>query len=281
MATLKNIILITGGKSSALEKIRNKLTIKANGGIGFELASQLLSDASKHVLLGSRSAAKGEAAVKDLQSRRKPGTVELLQLDVTSSESITAAAKTVESKHNRYASLDLVMAVSDVLTNVTRLDALVNNAAIGIPPGSPAQQMAQAFQTNATGPMLMVDAFAPLLKRSSGKPRIVSVTSGAGSIAKRLDPTSSAANLKAVPYRASKAAMNMITATQVVEYGADGFKIFSFCPGFTVSNLGPQNKMESGAKPTSEGAAPIVQILNGERDAEHGKFLHATGQYPW
>ena len=76
--------------------------IIANGGIGFELASQLLSNASNHVLLGSRSVEKGEAAVKNLQSRNLPGTVELLQVDVDSDESITAATKTVERKHGRY-----------------------------------------------------------------------------------------------------------------------------------------------------------------------------------
>ena len=48
-------------------------------------------------------AEKGDAAVKDLHSRKQPGTVELLQLDVASEESITAAAKTVESRHGRYA----------------------------------------------------------------------------------------------------------------------------------------------------------------------------------
>lgn len=82
--------------------------IQGNGGIGFELASQLLSDSSKHVLLGSRSVEKGEAAVKDLQSRKLPGTVELLQVDVASDVSIIAAAEKVESKHGRYAQFDLV-----------------------------------------------------------------------------------------------------------------------------------------------------------------------------
>ena len=81
--------------------------IKGNGGIGFELASQLITDSSKHVLLGSRSVEKGEAAVKELQSRNQPGTVELLHVDVTSDESITAAAKSVESKHGRYLQLSL------------------------------------------------------------------------------------------------------------------------------------------------------------------------------
>ena len=74
----------------------------ANSGIGFELAAQLLSNASNHVLLGSRSVEKGKAAVKELQSRNLPGTVELIQIDVASEDSIFAAAKEVESKHARY-----------------------------------------------------------------------------------------------------------------------------------------------------------------------------------
>ena len=127
----------------------------------------------------------------------------------------------------------------------------------------------------------MLESFAPLLKKSNGTPRVVNVSSGGGSITKRLDPTSTWYNIKSVQYRSSKAALNMVTACQVVEYGGLGFKVFAYCPGFTVSNLGPRNNAENGAKPTSEGAAPTVKILNGERDAEHGGFLHATGQYPW
>lgn len=169
----------------------------------------------------------------------------------------------------------------DLLTNLTRLDALVNNAAVASPPGPLAQQMSQCFQTNATGPLLMLEAFAPLLKNSNGTPRVVNVSSGVGSITKRLDPTSMSYNITEVQYRSSKSALNMVTACQVVEYGKLGFKVFAYCPGFTVSNLSPHNNTENGAKPTSEGAAPIVKILNGERDAEHGGFLHGAGQYPW
>ena len=46
-----------------------------------------------------------------------------------------------------------------------------------------------------------------------------------------------------------------------------------------MSNLGPYNKAEHGAKPTSEGARPIVGILKGDRDEESGCFLMANGRY--
>lgn len=84
-STTKSIILITG----------------ANAGIGFELASQLIADKMKHVIIGSRSIDKGEAALKNLQSRNLPGTAEMVQLNIDQRESIEAAAKKIEKDHGR------------------------------------------------------------------------------------------------------------------------------------------------------------------------------------
>lgn len=73
----------------------------------------------------------------------------------------------------------------------------------------------------------------------------------------------------------------MVTACQAVEYGERGWKVFAYCPGFTVSNMSEYNKEEHGAKPTSEGARPMVGLLNGKRDGEHGSFVHGEGRYAW
>jgi NAD(P)-dependent dehydrogenase (short-subunit alcohol dehydrogenase family) len=88
--------------STPITELTNNLT--ANSGIGFGLAALLIEDASKHVILGSRSVSKGEAALKDLQSKNLPGSVELQQLDVTDEESIGTAAANVERTHGRSAS---------------------------------------------------------------------------------------------------------------------------------------------------------------------------------
>ncbi|KAF2269997.1 NAD(P)-binding protein [Lojkania enalia] len=246
VAIKQTIVLITGG----------------NGGIGFELAAQLLSDASKYVLLGSRSLEKGNAAVENLRSRKLPGTVDLVQVDVADETSIATAAKDVESKYGR-------------------IDALVNNAAVAVVHGSLANQLNESFKVNATGPAVMVEAFEPLLKKSIFTPRIINVTSGAGSIAIRLDANTPTYSQKVVHYRASKSALNMISVCQSVEYGPLGWKVFCYNPGYTVSNLSELNKAELGAQPTSKGAAPIVDILDGKRDGEHGRFLNPVGQLPW
>ncbi|KAF2848573.1 putative short-chain dehydrogenase [Plenodomus tracheiphilus IPT5] len=234
-SSLKTIVLVTG----------------ATSGIGLELVTQLLSDATKHVLLGSRSVEKGTTAVKDLASRSLPGSIELLQIDVSNEDSITAAAKEVEARHGR-------------------LDALVNNAGIADSnETSMFQKLNTVFRTNAAGPYATVEAFAPLLSKSTTTPRIVNVSSGAGSIGLRLDPKDAFYKMKQDQYRVSKAALNMVTACQITEYQSKGWKVFAYCPGWTAT------------KPTSEGASPIVKMLNGGRDAEAGKFLTHGGEYPW
>ena len=91
----KQIVLITG----------------ANTGIGFETAKALLkSPKAYHVFLGSRDAAKGQQAVAEL-ARDVTGTntVEPVQIDVTSDESIGNAAEMVKAKFGK-------------------LDVLINNA---------------------------------------------------------------------------------------------------------------------------------------------------------
>ena len=39
--------------------------------------------------------------------------------------------------------------------------------------------------------------------------------------------------------------------------------------------------VKDGAKPDAEGARPIMDIVEGKRDDDVGKFLHDTGVYPW
>ncbi|KAL8791752.1 MAG: hypothetical protein Q9195_005628 [Heterodermia aff. obscurata] len=265
----KTVVLITGGMliypslSCLYLSRKKKLTMSsANGGIGFELAAQLIAKDSYHVLLGSRSSEKGNAAVEELQSRELPGSVELVVIDVTSDESIEQAATAVQNSHGK-------------------LDILVNNAAIALPAPPLRKQLNDAFDTNAAGPAVVVEAFASLLKKSTTTPRIINVSSGGGSIGRRLDSSSPSYKMQALQYRASKAALNMITACHWVQYGPEGIKVFTFCPGFTVSNLGQQNKAEFGAKPTDEAVRPLVDIVEGKRDDEAGKFLNATGLYPW
>ncbi|KAK5686880.1 hypothetical protein LTR17_026764 [Elasticomyces elasticus] len=239
----------------------------ANAGIGFELAAQLLAKGNYHVLLGCRSAAKGQAALEHLESRNLPGSVALTQLDVTDDDSINAAAAQVEKEHGR-------------------LDVLINNAAVGLVGVEPLRrQMRGAFDTNATGPAVMGYAFAELLKKSeSPLKRVVNVSSGAGSLARMFDPDRPGGvhYARTIHYQASKAAQNMVSAQQAIDFAPHGVKVLCWNPGFTVSDLGPYNKAEHGARPTEEAVRPLVEIIEGKRDHEAHVFLSEDGKsYPW
>ncbi|KAL1593770.1 hypothetical protein SLS60_010502 [Paraconiothyrium brasiliense] len=233
----------------------------ANSGIGFELAAQLLQKGTYHVLVGARSTQKGTAALKDLQSRNYPGTAELLPLDVTDDSTIGEAASTVEKNHGK-------------------LDILVNNAAIALPPGTDREQLRLAFDTNATGPWVLTRTLLPLLQKSSGA-RIINISSGIGSIGRKLDPASPFHKMSGVQYRASKTALNMISACQYVEYGDLGIKVSLYDPGFTVSNLSENNRAEKGARSAEKTVESLMEVVEGKRDAEAPAFLHNTGSYPW
>jgi NAD(P)-dependent dehydrogenase (short-subunit alcohol dehydrogenase family) len=205
-----------------------------------------------------------------------------LQVDVSDENSVAAAAKVVESKHGKCVKTLFLIDHSNSSNQSIRLDALVNNAGIAIADGTTAEQILALLKTNAIGAYLMGEYFAPLLKKAAGTPRIVNVTSGAGSIGNRLDRSSPFAAHKVVPYRISKAAMNMVAACQWYELGAEGFKVFIYGPGFTESNLSSLNNVKMGAKPTSEGAAPIIAMLKGERDEDDGKYIEfGQESFPW
>lgn len=61
---------------------------------------------------------------------------------------------------------------------------------------------------------------------------------------------------------------------QTIIYGVGGFKVFACFPVFVVSNLGPFNKTAQGPQRTSADSAPILQVLNGEQNVEHGDFFN-------
>ena len=141
--------------------------------------------------------------------------------------------------------------------------------------------MRLSFNTNVTGPLIMAITFAPLLKELKASPRIVNIISGASSIACRLNKDSLTYKLQGYQYRGSKAALNIITACQFVEYEPAGIKVFLYNLGFTQSNLGPYNRVENGARYLSESVISLMDVLEGKRDLEVSKLLHNTGVYPW
>jgi NAD(P)-dependent dehydrogenase (short-subunit alcohol dehydrogenase family) len=217
-----------------------------------------------HVVIGARNLSKGEAVLKDVQA--KPGiqgTLSLVQLDANDDASIEAAAKKIEQ-------------------DFKKLDVLVNNA--GVCPERDTQWpdrdlMRTTFETNVFGPTLVTKAFIPLMKRSPN-PRIINVTSSLGSISLISDHSNPYSAVQYPAYRMSKTALNMLTAYQYVQLKPDGFKVWTYCPGFVVTDLGGdrEQRIENGIESSETSAKGLLEIVQGERDADVGGYVARYGQ---
>src|SRR3982074_3389515 len=163
------------------------LLTSANKGIGFETARQLARE-GVHVILASRDGAQGSAAAQRISD--EGNSAEAVVLDVTSTASIEAAARSIEKKHGR-------------------LDILVNNAGIMIDAfdKAPSEQgldlWRRTFDTNLFGVVATTNAFLPLIRKSANG-RIVNVSSILGSMGANVDPQSAFYNFKIPAYNISK-----------------------------------------------------------------------------
>ena len=155
---LRGGLLLLSTLAPTAAAVRRVLVTGANKGIGKAIVSKILSEHSDvHVLLGSRDEARGERAVEQILESvpSSTGRISFLRLDVTSDESVEAAAKQVAS------------AYPDPLYGV------VNNAGVGFGRG-----FAETLAVNMYGPRRVCDAFIPLLDPKAG--RLVNIASASG-----------------------------------------------------------------------------------------------------
>jgi len=238
----------------------------ANSGIGYATAKVIASaSAHYHVILASRSPEKGNAASEEIKAAGIKGEISTIELDVTNQSSIAAAAKRIEADHGH-------------------LDVLINNAGIYIKDGTLKDQLGKTFSTNVIGPALMTEAFTPLLLKSS-KPYLLHISSKLGSIALASDPTRFDYGLDALGYRVSKAALNMLMKQDSKRLGQQGIKVFAICPGLVESNLRGESEEERSAGGTAGdpevSGQTVLRIIEGERDADVGRFVDKDGVLPW
>ena len=250
------------------------LVTGANDGIGYEAVKALLeSDKAKyHVFVGSRSLEKGRLAIERLHEEvpNTNNTVELIQVDVTSDESIQKAFEKFEA-------------------NPGRLDALVNNAGATFDIQYVAGEMSlrdcfnKAYDVNVTGANVMTYVFMPLLLKSSD-PRLIFVA-GLSQItiaSQKYFPTPplpagwpKKVEFETIGYRSSKTALNMVMLDWNHKLKEDGVKVWAVGPGFLATNLGGiKEKIQAmGGGHPSIGGRIIRAVVEGERDADVGKIV--------
>lgn len=214
----------------------------ANTGLGYQAVKALCKSSNPYtILLGCRSVSKGEAAIKSVQSEVSDtkSTIEPVQADVESDDSIQAAFDTISKQYGR-------------------VDVLINNAGAGFDTEMQEGKLSlregwnKAYNINVTGTYIMTSTFVPLLLKSSA-PRLLFITSGTSSLIEtekfdnpalqRINASPAAgwpkqaAGMEIVSYRSSKTGMNMMVRDWVRVLKEDGVKVFCVSPGFLATGL--------------------------------------------
>jgi NAD(P)-dependent dehydrogenase (short-subunit alcohol dehydrogenase family) len=229
------------------------LVTGANKGIGKEIARQL-ADAGLTVYVGSRDAARGERAAREMGGDARP-----LVLDVTDPASVADAARQVDT-----------------------LDILVNNAGISGEDRTPDQEdldtLRRVYETNVFGVVTVTNAFLPALRRSA-HPRIVNVSSGTGSLTWGTGPQFPHQGAFAA-YRSSKAALNALTVYYAHTLAGDGVKANVLAPGLRRTDLNARAAASDGDP--AEAAAGAVRLALLPDDGPSGAFFSWDGTpVPW
>jgi NAD(P)-dependent dehydrogenase (short-subunit alcohol dehydrogenase family) len=224
----------------------------ANRGLGLEFVRQLLGRGER-VIAGCRKP--GLARPLTALAGAHPGRLSVLPLDITSEKSIAEFAR--ESA--------MVTDHVDVLINNAGL--LVSGERFGTIAG---KSLAESFATNATGPLLLAQAFADLLAASK-QPRIINISTQLASIANTTAP-------RTVSYAMSKAALNMATRLLAAELGGSGTIVVSVHPGWVQTDMGGPNAAISAEQSVGD----LLVLLDTLTPEHNGAFIAHDGErLPW
>ncbi|MBO0772892.1 MAG: SDR family NAD(P)-dependent oxidoreductase, partial [Actinobacteria bacterium] len=238
---------------------RTALVTGANSGLGYQVALQLARRGAR-VLAGTRSRARGEAALAKLAADAPGSSAELAELDL--------------------ADLDSVERFAAGITGPGReLDLLVNNAGVMAIPHreTTAQGFERQFGTNHLGHFALTARLLPVLARRPGS-RVVTVSSDQHKRARGINFDDLQAERGYRPwaaYQQSKLANAMFVLELDRRLRAAGLDVVSAGahPGFAATNLQFAGPRSGGtgvsaralglatrlfAQPVSDGAVPLL-----------------------
>jgi|SRR5580658_2672384 3-oxoacyl-[acyl-carrier protein] reductase len=227
-------LLINEGRADASRPLTGQVAVVtgAGRGIGAAIARELSRLGATAVLCGRTRATLDSAAQSIAQAG---GKAQVVPCDVTSLESLEAAAGQVE-------------------TLFGRVDILVNNAGIG-GFGGPLHQLApdawdQILNTNLRGVFYTTRAFGPMMIRARSG-HIINISSLAG---KNALPNGAA-------YSASKWGLNGLSYSIAEELRSYNIRVAVICPGSTNTDLSPHIGKDAAKMLQPEDVAHAVAML--------------------
>ena len=132
------------------------------------------------------------------------------------------------------------------------------------------QALFDSFDVNTIGPMRVTRALLPALENAD-EPQIVNVTSKMGSI----DDNGSGGSYA---YRASKAALNMVTRSMAADLESKGIVAFVIHPGWVQTRMGGENALID----TETSVDNMLETIDGADQSISGTFQEWDGgEIPW
>jgi NAD(P)-dependent dehydrogenase (short-subunit alcohol dehydrogenase family) len=222
----------------------------ANRGIGYEFVRQYAHE-GWHVYAACRDPISASELSK-LAAYNK--LIETIQLDVADVGSVKVAAVGLAGRP---------------------IDILINNAGVGGPRAQTIGSIdykawSDVLDVNTMGPLRVAEAFIENVALSDRK-LIATITSGMGSIT---DNTSGGS----IPYRSSKAAVNMVMRSVAIDLAPRGVICVVVNPGWVKTDMGGTN-----ATLTPSQSVSMMRGLFEKLDAvQSGKFFnYDSREYPW
>jgi len=248
---------------------RIALVTGANQGVGLQVVKELVKNGVT-VYLGSRNPERGEAAAKQVGDGAIP-----LQIDVTDSASIAAAAARIRQDFGR---LDLLVQNAGIShTGRSGATTIEEHHRTSLPSNVPLDEVRAVWETNVFGVLAVYQAMLPLL-RDSTDARIVIVSSGVGSLTSNADPNFGYRRMYGPTYAASKTALNGIGLAIMIELDGSGIKVNLVSPAFTATAL---NNF-AGTETIEDGSREVVRVALLGPDGPSGTFTRWENQrIPW
>jgi len=258
-----------------MNQSRIALVTGANQGVGYQVAKALVADGAT-IYLGSRDYDRGVVAAGEL------GAIPI-QIDITDTASIAAAAERIRSEQGR---LDLLVNNAGI-SNTRRASASAEQRAdprffeeyanAGKASRASLDEMRAVWDVNVFGTLAVYQAMLPLL-RDGVDARIVNVSSGVGSLTANADPNYPYHSMFGVIYPASKAAENAVTLAIMVELENTDIKVNLVSPGFTATNL---NNF-AGTETVEDGSREVIRVALLGPDGPTGTFTRwENAPIPW
>ena len=231
----------------------------SNRGIGLEFTRQLL--ARGHYVFATCRRPDAADALHAVRARHS-SRLRILPLDVTDPASVESAFQAVAGQTDR-------------------LHRLINNA--GVDGGGRADhfgeldpdRMAHVFRVNAIGPAYIAQRATPLLATAADEDEqaiVINISSGLGSIAS----TNGSSTWQS--YRASKAALNMLTRVMAFDLAERGVLAVALTPGWVQTDMGGAH----AAIPPETSVSGMLRVIETLSLDERGALLSWEGKpVPW